>query len=145
MNNARLRFSKKSITWSALPLLQGPWHVCDVHFATEQGGQPGDVLRYPAELQLFALRGLAPVVLDPLVEYVRAQLALDELEGAGAHHLLAVERFAPGVPARLALDHQVRVGGEGLDELWRHLSEVEDDLVVIDDLHRLCHFPGHLF
>ena len=31
------------------------------------------------------------VVLDPLVEYVCAHLTLDELEGAGAHHLLPVQ------------------------------------------------------
>src|SRR5262249_16268038 len=90
------------------------------------------------------LRGLAPVVRDPLVEYMRARLALDEFKGARAHDLLAVEILASGVPARLALDHQVGVGGDGLDELWCHLCEVEDDRVVVDDFYSLRHFLRHV-
>ena len=75
------------------------------------------------------------MIFDPLVEHVRAHLALHELEGARAHHLLAVELFAPGVPARLALDWQVGVGGDGLDKLWCHLCEPEHHRVVVDDFY----------
>jgi len=61
-----------------------------LHLTPEQGGQPGHVLRHPAELEFFELRRLTPVVLHPLVEHVRTQLTLDELEGAGTDHFLAV-------------------------------------------------------
>ena len=83
------------------------------------------------------------MVFHPLVEHVRAHLALDELEGAGAHHLLAVQLFASGIPAGFALDHQVGIGRNRLHELRRRLFEAEHHLVV-DHLHALRHFPGHL-
>ncbi len=70
--------------------LQGAWDVGDMNFPVEQGGEPCHVFRHPTELEFLELRRLAPVILHPLVEDVRADLALDELEGTRAHHLPSV-------------------------------------------------------
>ena len=84
------------------------------------------------------------MVFHPLVQHVRAHLALDEFEGTGAHHLLPVEFLAPGIPARLALHRQFAVGRDVIDKLRHHLLEVEHDLVFVNGLHALFDFPGHL-
>ena len=83
------------------------------------------------------------MVFHPLIEDVRAHLALHERKGAGAHDLLAVQLLAPGIPAGLALDHQVGVGGDQLHKLRRHLVQAEHYLVVVNDLHARFDFPGH--
>jgi hypothetical protein len=76
---------------------------------------------------------------------VRAYLALDELEGPGAYHLLPIEFLAAGIPARLALHHQIGVSADHLNKLRHRLLEVEHDFVVVNDLHTLVSFLGHLF
>ena len=124
--------------------LQGAVDIGDVHLVRHEGGQARDALWYPAELQFFVGRGMAPMLLHPFVQHVRADLALDELKGASAHHLLPVELFAPGIPTRLTLHDQVGVGGDHIEKLWHRLLEVKDDLVVVTDLHALCDFPEHL-
>ena len=70
--------------------LQGTRDIGDMHFLAEQGGQSRYVFRHPAKLQFFEFRRLAPVVFNPLVEDVRADLTLDELEWACTHDLLTV-------------------------------------------------------
>src|SRR5438128_9825812 len=47
-------------------------------------------------------------------------------------------------PARLALHRQFAVGRDVINKLRHHLLEVEHDLVVVNGLHALFDFPGHL-
>ncbi len=125
-------------------LLQGAIDIGDVHLSGNERRQAGHPLGHPAELEFFILRGLAPVVFHPLVEHVRAHLALDKLKGARAHHLLAIEFLTPGVPARFALHHQITFGGEAIDEFRRDNFGVDNHLMIIDDLHHLLDFFRYL-
>ena len=84
------------------------------------------------------------MVFDPLVEHVRADLRSTNSKGTGTDHLLPVELLAAGIPARLALHHQVSIGRDVLDKLRSRLLEVKDDRVIINDLYPLLDFLRHL-
>ena len=73
----------------------------------EQRRQAGHSLGDPAECEFWDLWRVPPVLGHPAVEDMGADLALDKREGSRPHDLLAIQRLAPDIPARLALHHQV--------------------------------------
>src|SRR5262249_7859645 len=84
------------------------------------------------------------VILHPLVQDIRADLALDKLEGAGTYHLLPIQFLAASIPAGFALHHQVSVRRDVLDKLRSGLLEVKADGVIINDLYPLLDFLRRL-
>ena len=74
-------------------------------------------------------------MLDPFIEHMRAHLALDKFKGTRTNDFLAIQLFAPGIPARLAFHGQVSIGRDHLEKFRRHKLEMKDHLMIVGDLN----------
>ena len=83
---------------------QGLIHFSNCYLLGQKLGYAGCAFRCVEELQLVESRGLSPVVFHPLVEYVRAYIQLDKLEGTGANRMPYVAILSNGIPVVLAND-----------------------------------------